>query len=233
MSKIKDGNYIVIQSFMVKDLHLKGNELLIYAIIYGFTQDEEHQFNGGMQYLMDWTNSTKTGVYKAIKRLIEKGLIEKIENCINGVNFVNYRITKLTEGVNFVNSEGVNLVNPYNITSNNKDILDIWNRLPNTIPKIQTIRGTRSTALRCRIEEYGLDNVKKAIENISRSSFLQGKNDKGWIISFDWFIKPNNFVKVLEGNYVDKSKPGKLKTNLTFDIEEIQRQTDLNDDFDI
>ena len=32
-SKIKDGNYVVIQSFMVKELELEGNELLIYAFV--------------------------------------------------------------------------------------------------------------------------------------------------------------------------------------------------------
>jgi len=33
---------------------------------------------------------------------------------------------------------------------------------------------------------------------------LKGQNNKGWTITFDWFIKPNNFIKVLEGNYKDK-----------------------------
>ena len=30
------------------------------------------------------------------------------------------------------------------------------------------------------------------------------KND--WIITFDWFVKPSNFPKVLEGNY-NRRKP--------------------------
>lgn len=243
MSCVQDGNYIVIQSFMVKDLHLKGNELLIYAIIYGFTQDGEHQFNGGLQYLMAWTNSTKAGVYKAIKRLIEKGLIEKIEQCINGVNFVNYRITLFTKGVNFVYSEGVNFVNPYNITSNNKDIssigdrynrfLDEWNSLPSPIPHIQSINGGRKAYLNKRVEEYGEEKISEAIKNIEHSSFLQGQNDRGWVINFDWFIKPNNFVKVLEGNYNDKPKPGKLKSKPTYDLEEIKKKTIFDDNYDI
>ena len=37
-SRVKDGNYIVIQSFMVKVLKLKGNELLIYALIQKFSK---------------------------------------------------------------------------------------------------------------------------------------------------------------------------------------------------
>ena len=38
MSKIKNENYVVIQGWMVNELNLKGNDLMVYAIIYGFTQ---------------------------------------------------------------------------------------------------------------------------------------------------------------------------------------------------
>ena len=58
--------------------------------------------------------------------------------------------------------------------------------------------------LNARIKEYGLDKVLEAIENIRYSRFLKGQNNKNWTITFDWLIKPNNFTKVLEGNYRDK-----------------------------
>lgn len=93
-SKVKDGNYITIQSFMVKDLKLKGNELLTYAIIYGFSQAENQVFNGSLQYIADWTNSTKQGVMKNLKALVEKGLIVKTDIQKNGVKFVEYYATE-------------------------------------------------------------------------------------------------------------------------------------------
>ena len=52
-----------------------------------------------------------------------------------------------------------------------------------------------------RIRQYGITEVLSAIERIKLSDFLQGKNNKGWVITFDWFVLPNNFPKVLEGNY--------------------------------
>ena len=86
MSSIKDGSYINIQSFMVTELELKGNELLVYAIIYGFSQTNGTYFTGSAQYLADWTNSTRQGIMKNLKSLIDKGLIEKIgEN--NQINY--------------------------------------------------------------------------------------------------------------------------------------------------
>jgi hypothetical protein len=95
-SRIKDGNFIVIQSFMVKDLKLKGNELVTYAIIYGFSQDGENRFTGSLQYICDWTNSTKQGIMKTLKNLVEKGLVEKTEIYKNGVKFVEYHVTEFT-----------------------------------------------------------------------------------------------------------------------------------------
>ena len=84
-NKVKDGNYIMIQSFMVKDLKLKGNELLVYAIIYGFSQEENCVFSGSLQYLADWTNSTKQGIMKCLKSLEEKDLIVKQSLMVNKV----------------------------------------------------------------------------------------------------------------------------------------------------
>ena len=110
MNKLRDNNYITIQSFMVKDLNLKGNELLIFAIIYGFSQADGTSFTGGLQYLADWTNSTKQGVIKNIKSLVEKGYIVKSEKHINGVKFCEYRSTLFNGEVNNVESEVVNNV---------------------------------------------------------------------------------------------------------------------------
>ena len=92
-SKIKSENYIVIQGWMIKNLKLKGNELIIYAVIYGFSQLESQKFTGSLQYLAEWTNSTKQSVIKCLKSLIKKNLIVKEENIINGVKFCEYYST--------------------------------------------------------------------------------------------------------------------------------------------
>ena len=75
--KVKNENYIVIQGFMINELKLKNNELLVYAIIYGFSQNEGQVFSGSLQYLADWTNSTRNGVSKNLKSLVDKGLLGK------------------------------------------------------------------------------------------------------------------------------------------------------------
>ena len=83
-------------------------------------------------------------------------------------------------------------------------IIDAWKALSDIgIKPIRNVTpgSKRNDQLRARIREYGEDAVLEAIENIRKSDFLQGKNNRGWMITFDWFILPSNFPKVLEGNY--------------------------------
>lgn len=97
MNEITDKNYIVIQSFMVSELGLKGNELLIYAIIFGFSQTTGQAFHGSLTYLERWTNITRHTVISSLKSLVEKGLIEKEEQTINGVKYCSYRAKTSTD----------------------------------------------------------------------------------------------------------------------------------------
>lgn len=90
MSKVKNENFIVIQGWMISELGLKGNELLVYAIIYGFSQAENQVFNGSLQYIADFVNTSKQTVINTLKRLQEKGFIEKREKYVNGVKFCEY-----------------------------------------------------------------------------------------------------------------------------------------------
>lgn len=92
---IKRENYITIQGWMVTDLKLKGNSLLIYAIIYGFSQEEGQRFTGSRQYLADWTNGTKRGVQQVLNNLIETGLLDKEVSVVNGVKYCSYRANKV------------------------------------------------------------------------------------------------------------------------------------------
>ena len=86
-------------------------------------------------------------------------------------------------------------------------VIQAWNTLPSSIPKVSKIitGSQRDKMLRARIREYGLTPVILAIEKIRASDFLCGRNKKGWTISFDWFIGPQNFPKVHDGNYDARS----------------------------
>lgn len=87
-----------------------------------------------------------------------------------------------------------------------KIIMEAWNELPVTpITKI-TPDTKRSGNLNARIRQYGVDGVLEAINLVSQSPFLLGRVTD-FVITFDWFVKPNNFVKVYEGNYNNRGQP--------------------------
>lgn len=90
-------------------------------------------------------------------------------------------------------------------SSDIEQVITAWNNLGlSQISKI-TAASKRGQGLKARIREYGLDKVLEAIDNISHSTFLRGGNKTGWTITLDWLVKPNNFPKVLENQYVDKA----------------------------
>ena len=96
-------------------------------------------------------------------------------------------------------------------------VVSEWNSIG--VSPIKLIRGTRQKMLNARIKEYSEEGVLQAINNIKHSDFLKGQNKNSWVITIDWFLKPNNFIKVYEDNYNSKKK-----TNDPFGNEEIKRK---------
>ena len=85
-------------------------------------------------------------------------------------------------------------------------IIDEWNTLEEFgINPVKRMTPKREQAVKARIRQNHIDDILEAIENIRHSSFLQGQNKNGWMVTFDWFLKPGNFAKVFEGQYADKS----------------------------
>ena len=94
-------------------------------------------------------------------------------------------------------------------------VIEEWNKLQEVgINPIRDIKpaSKRYQLLKGRIREYGIDEVLNAINNVRNSDFLRGENNRGWMITFDWFVKPNNFLKTLEGNYNKEGQHGTTRT---------------------
>ena len=91
---MKDSNFYTVQGWMVNKLHLSGNELICYAIIYGFSQDGDTLFMGSLSYLQKWMNVTQPTVINTLKSLIKKGLLNKHEVEKNKVRLCYYGINE-------------------------------------------------------------------------------------------------------------------------------------------
>ena len=83
--------YIHIQWWMAQRLKLSGNELLTYAIVYGFSQDGESAFLGSSKYVSYALRVSRPTAIKALDSLTSKGLIIKTQEKINDVVFNRYK----------------------------------------------------------------------------------------------------------------------------------------------
>lgn len=213
MNNIKNENYIVIQGFMVNELNLKGNELLIYAIIYGFSQLEGQEFNGTLQYLANWCNSTKQGVLKALKSLIDKGLIEKKENKINNISFILYHTTKFNtikqsltgdetkfnEGIKQSLMGGIK----QSLINNNIDINNINNNNNKYIymGKFKRIKITEEEYQRL-INDFNKDFIDDVINALDE--YVESNNNKNKYTNFNLVLRKairEKWFKINEDNY--------------------------------
>lgn len=81
----KKDTFVTLLPFMLDELCLKGNELIVYAVIYGFTMHGEGGwFTGSASYIADWCGCTRQTVFNALRSLEEKGMIKRREN-VQGV----------------------------------------------------------------------------------------------------------------------------------------------------
>lgn len=199
-SKVNSESYLNIQGWMIKDLKLKGNELLIFAIIYGFSKDGMSKFNGGLQYLADWTNSTKQSCINNLKLLIEKDLIIKEENEINNIKYCIYyaninTIKKILTGIkksltgikkSLTNNIDNNIENINNSIINNTIIAKPktpFSKLENLEetkkPKKKTLTQKQKNAIRCnQILENFLEYEPPAVQNALKL-YVEVRKSKG------------------------------------------------------
>jgi len=157
---MENTNYITIQGWMVKELKLKGNELLTFALIYGFTQDGESRFQGSCAYIADWLGSSRQTALNMLNLLTNKGLIIRNEKTVNGLKVCDY-------AVNYAILATVQNFNTIYINNNNtlidKDNLD--NNTDNY--GVQNLDDHQKCADKCASDEDPAEETKE--ERIERT----------------------------------------------------------------
>ena len=229
-SKVRDNNFFMVSGWMLNHLDLKGVALQIYAIIFGFSQDGEGSFTGSLQYLCDFTNSSKNTVLKALKELTEKGYVIKTENTINGVRFCTYKTAPVVQKLNQGGAEialgggsktapgGGAETEPNKEIKDNKSFIDkeieevinLYHSICVSLPSIRAVSAQRQKTIKARLQTYSIEDFKAMFQKAEASSFLKGKNERGWSATFDWLINDANMAKVLEDNYADRGRKENL-----------------------
>ena len=89
-------------------------------------------------------------------------------------------------------------------------VLDAYHECCPSFPVVIKLTETRKRAIKARLKDYGLEEIKRAFSLAGQSDFLKGSS--GWQASFDWLMKPANMTKVLEGNYTNRASPAGEKS---------------------
>lgn len=166
---MKETSYIIIQGWMRTRLRLTGNDLICFALIFGFSQDGESVFTGSLKYIQEAIGvATRQSVLNILARLEAKGLIVRNTDVINGVKITSYMaysepqnedVQNLdTQSKNYTevvqNLDGGSLNFRHNNLNNNLD--NIKERTPKGVPK-------KSQNLQERIE-IEKENFRKELE---------------------------------------------------------------------
>lgn len=94
------GWYFTILQEM-REMGLKGNELIAFAVINGFSQNGQGSFHGSLASLQEMCGiASRQTMIDVLKSLVEKGLVNKTEVTLNGVKNVSYAVCpKIGQGV--------------------------------------------------------------------------------------------------------------------------------------
>jgi len=92
-----------------------------------------------------------------------------------------------------------------------EEAVRLWNEMAQmcVLPAVKALNAGRRSSLRLRLRECGgLDGWRAALLAVSQSSFLRGGGERRWKADFDFVLQPRHFLKLLEGGYADRGKPG-------------------------
>ena len=190
---LKNDNYVLIHGWMVNKLGLSGNDLLIYAVIFGFSQDGDGCFSGKRQYLADWCGSSERAVSRNLKNLLDKGLIEQIYKS-KDCHDVRYRVTDtrdIMSGEPVTKCQGAHDKMSGGLVSNCQGAHDKMSGvyIDNKIDKLKDNIKERITVCetqpRTRFQKPTIEEVKEYAERngkavVSAESFFNYYEANGW-----------------------------------------------------
>ena len=86
-------------------------------------------------------------------------------------------------------------------------VVDLYHEFCPDLSKVIKLNTNRKTLIRARLKNHGLEGLETLFKKAGASDFLQGVNNRAWKANFDWLLKDSNCIKVLEGNYDNRTSP--------------------------
>jgi hypothetical protein len=80
-------------------------------------------------------------------------------------------------------------------------VLDFYNSHRREMPGVREVTDKRKRSISKLLDKYGLDKVLEVIGQACKLPFFQGESDSAWKGDIDFIIKPDKFIKIMEGGY--------------------------------
>lgn len=109
-----------------------------------------------------------------------------------------------------------------------EQILQLYHEKCPSLPKVLKLTVKRVKLVNARLKEYSIDDITKVFEKAERSEFLKHGSGTWKGADFEWILNTNNFLKIMEGNYDNKTNTAyetyKKTISAGYDFEELERE---------
>ena len=210
-SRIKPENYITIQGWMITELGLRNNRLLLYAIIYGFSQDGKSGYSGKQDYLLEWLDCSRSALNSYIKELKSKGVLREVTSPTGQKVLQAVRVVKRPKSGHDVQNLDIGCPKSVHEDVQNLDIgcpksghLPIYNNIYNTIDS-DSVKENFTPPTVEEVENY----CRERGNGIDPQRFVDYYTAQKWVRNGrpidDWQL----IIRLWETNGRDDNKPGK------------------------
>jgi len=140
-----------------------------------------------------------------------KAFVQSRNNNLSGIN--QYTKKEGHKGGHMTNHMENENENRNRVIIDYENIVENYHSLCPKLNKVVVINDLRKGFINSRVAEFGLNKVIEVIRMAGDSDFLNGKNDKAWKADFEWILRPQNFIKIMEGKYLNHKCDAKLYTH--------------------
>ena len=167
---IKQKSHIVIDAYMLQ-LGLKGNELLIYALIAGFCQDGVSECWTSQETMAEWCGGISTRAARDIlQNLITKKLITKKE-CLNKNVKYSYKVVEIVPELSS-NEQEVFSKQQENFSGSDRNFFPVVQELSSGNNKIDNIYDNKTIKEKEKEKEKEKDDPKPPLPDGGQADFV-------------------------------------------------------------
>ena len=167
---IKQKSHIVIDAYMLQ-LGLKGNELLIYALIAGFCQDGVSECWTSQETMAEWCGGISTrAVRDILQNLITKKLITKKE-CLNKNVKYSYKVVEIVPELSS-NGQEVFSTQPELSSGGDRNFFPVVQELSSGNNKIDNIYDNKTIKEKEKEKEKEKDDPKPPLPDGGQADFV-------------------------------------------------------------